>query len=180
MYRKGLAVTLVMGALSGCSSLNIGADDYGCKGLPYGVTCMSARDVYAATHQGAVLRSMQPEAEAGSTSDTASAATTIPSTADKPRQTARVDAEPQSPHYLPLPLDDEPQPVRTASRVMRIWIAPWEDKSGDLHASGHVYTEVEPRKWTIGHRQEISTPILTPLQLAPHIPAQAAPPPQVN
>jgi hypothetical protein len=33
---------------------------------------------------------------------------------------------------------------------MRIWIAPWEDSRGDLHAPGYLYTEIEPRRWTLG------------------------------
>jgi conjugal transfer pilus assembly protein TraV len=33
---------------------------------------------------------------------------------------------------------------------MRVWIAPWEDSRGDLHAPGYLYTEIEPRRWTLG------------------------------
>jgi hypothetical protein len=33
---------------------------------------------------------------------------------------------------------------------MRIWIAPWEDSRGDLHAPGYLYTEIDPRRWTLG------------------------------
>jgi hypothetical protein len=41
-------------------------------------------------------------------------------------------------------------PIRVPAQVMRIWIAPWEDTRGDLHAPGYVYTEIEPRRWTLG------------------------------
>jgi hypothetical protein len=41
-------------------------------------------------------------------------------------------------------------PLRSPARVMRIWIAPWEDSRGDLHAPGYLYTEIDPRRWTPG------------------------------
>ena len=41
-------------------------------------------------------------------------------------------------------------PLRSPARVMRIWIAPWEDSRGDLHAPGYLYTEIDPRRWTLG------------------------------
>jgi len=43
---------------------------------------------------------------------------------------------------------------RTAAQIMRIYVAPWEDESGDLHMGGHIFTEIEPRKWRVGHRAE--------------------------
>lgn len=39
--------------------------------------------------------------------------------------------------------------LRTPARVLRIWIAPWEDDRGDLHMPG-LYTEVENRRWQVG------------------------------
>ncbi len=40
-----------------------------------------------------------------------------------------------------------PVPVRSPAMVMRIWVAPYEDRNGDLNAPGYVYTEVEARRW---------------------------------
>jgi len=168
MYAKISVVVAAVAVLSGCSSLNLGADEYSCKGLPEGATCMSARDVYAATHNGAVVRSIDPDTAESvvhpSNVNAAGAGEPVHRHTNVSQATSMMSAEPDSPDYLPLPMDGEPHPVRTASKVMRIWIAPWEDKNGDLNASGHVYTEIEPRKWTIGHRQELSSPVLAPLQ----------------
>ena len=36
---------------------------------------------------------------------------------------------------------EDPLALRVPARVMRIWIAPWEDSRGDLHAPGYLYTE---------------------------------------
>lgn len=41
---------------------------------------------------------------------------------------------------------------RSEARIMRIYVAPWEDEEGDLHMGGHIYSEIEPRKWRIGQR----------------------------
>jgi len=170
MYARILTIATVLATLSGCSVFSVGSGDYGCKGLPEGATCMSARDVYAATHNGAVVRSI----DAKTAESVVHPSNAKQANVEQPdyhhtgfsRAPFTLPSEPTSPDYLPLPMQDEPYPVRTASKVMRIWIAPWEDKNGDLNASGHVYTEIESRKWTIGHRQELSSPVLTPLQIA--------------
>ena len=58
----------------------------------------------------------------------------------------------------------DPSALRVPARVMRIWIAPWEDSRGDLHAPGYLYTEIEPRRWALDARDE-HTPVIRPLQI---------------
>ena len=53
-------------------------------------------------------------------------------------------------------------PVRTPATVMRIWIAPWIDKNDDLHLPSHLYTEVEPRKWSIGALPNVGASVVVP------------------
>jgi conjugal transfer pilus assembly protein TraV len=55
----------------------------------------------------------------------------------------------QPARLVPAPKIDDPTPIRTPSKVMRVWIAPWEDSDGDLNVSGYVYTEIEPRRWMV-------------------------------
>jgi conjugal transfer pilus assembly protein TraV len=55
-------------------------------------------------------------------------------------------------------------PLRSPARVMRIWIAPWEDSRGDLHAPGYLYTEIDPRRWTLDDRDD-QAPVIRPLQI---------------
>ena len=68
-------------------------------------------------------------------------------------------------NYVTARLPNEPIPVRTPPQVMRIWVAPYEDKEGDFIMSGYVYTEVSPRRWTLGvnsqdiHNQNVFTPL---------------------
>ena len=67
-----------------------------------------------------------------------------------------------------LPRPEGPVPIRTPAQVMRVWIAPWEDSRGDLHAPGYLYTEIEPRRWTLGTRAfDDASHRITPLQIEP-------------
>jgi conjugal transfer pilus assembly protein TraV len=65
-----------------------------------------------------------------------------------------------------LPRPEGPVPLRVPAQVMRVWIAPWEDSRGDLHAPGYLYTEIEPRRWTLGAPAEPDPAFLIrPLQI---------------
>jgi hypothetical protein len=65
-----------------------------------------------------------------------------------------------------LPRPEGPVPLRVPAQVMRVWIAPWEDSRGDLHAPGYLYTEIEPRRWTLGVPAEPDRELLIrPLQI---------------
>ncbi|WP_220124510.1 TraV family lipoprotein [Pseudomonas luteola] len=43
---------------------------------------------------------------------------------------------------------------------MRVWLAPWEDDTGDLVVSGYIYTEIQPRRWVIGEEAPTAAPRL--------------------
>jgi conjugal transfer pilus assembly protein TraV len=45
------------------------------------------------------------------------------------------------------------EPIRTAPKVLRLWIAPWEDADGDLHDQSYVYVVADPGRWVIEHNQ---------------------------
>ena len=126
--------------LSGC------AGSYGCKGFPNFPTCLSAVQAYQATN-GSVTANPNIE----------------PSKPTLEHSMARGVRE--NPIDPPGQLND-PNPIRTPPKVMRIWIAPWEDSDGDLQVSSYVYTELEPRRWMMGVPAHPATPILTPLQVA--------------
>lgn len=140
---KSKVLMILSGALllSGCTS--IGGDKYSCSGIPDGVQCMSARDVYSATNDGNIPRSVKPGEEIAKSSSTGDSV---------------ID------NYVTPRLPNRPVPIRTPAQVMRIWIAPWEDTNGDLIVTGYVYTEIEPRKWVIGEGIQQDVPMLKPLQ----------------
>lgn len=58
------------------------------------------------------------------------------------------------PQRAEVPLGDT---YREAAKIMRIYVAPWQDEQGDLHMGGHIYTEVEPRKWRVGQPAEVES-----------------------
>ncbi|MVF24169.1 conjugal transfer protein TraV [Methylocaldum sp. BRCS4] len=139
---RRLALVAIAVALSGCAA------KYGCKGMPNDPVCLSTTDAYQASNH----------------------AVSPPSSADarkkgKDVRAAPADAAPARWARAPYPKIDDPTPIRTPSRVMRVWIAPWEDAEGDLMVSGYLYTELEPRRWMIGPAAPAVAPSLAPLQV---------------
>jgi conjugal transfer pilus assembly protein TraV len=41
--------------------------------------------------------------------------------------------------------------IRSNPRLLRVWIAPWEDSDGDLHEEGYVHMVVDNGRWLIEH-----------------------------
>ena len=130
--------------LSACSGLQTGSSAYGCSGMPEGVRCQSAREVYTLTSEEASGLAL-----------------------DTPEQwvrplTSSVAGQGAHPELPPL---DQSLPLRTPARVLRIWIAPWEDNQGDLNHPGYLFTEIEPRRWSVGmSAPDTVDPVLRPLQ----------------
>lgn len=123
--------------LGGCAS-NLsgigGTPTYACK-APAGAQCTSVSGVYANAGQGArqLLGSDAPRAGgSGSLGIAASTATTGSPTA--------------SPGAGPTP---SAAALRTAPRVLRLWIAPWEDSDGDLHEASTVHVLIDHGRWLI-------------------------------
>jgi conjugal transfer pilus assembly protein TraV len=150
MYRL-LTVLAFVVILSGCAS--IGAEDYGCSGIPDGVTCISTRDVFDSSNSGStpervVKTDEDNERDSRDRNDDENTSSEKNSSQDV--KSERV-SDPVLDTFVTPRIPDKPIPIRTPAQVMRIWVATWEDKnSGALMAPGYVYTEVEPRKWVIG------------------------------
>ena len=64
---------------------------------------------------------------------------------------------------IAIPSINQPLPIRTLPVVMRIWVAPWEDEAGDLHADGYMYTEIEERRWNLGDKYKGPKKAFAPL-----------------
>jgi conjugal transfer pilus assembly protein TraV len=61
-------------------------------------------------------------------------------------------------------------PVRVAPKVIRIWIAPWEDSDGDLNQPGYVFSEINDKRgrWLFGEKETTSSqPMLKPVERLP-------------
>jgi conjugal transfer pilus assembly protein TraV len=131
MNRTARASAAALAAvLSGCASSLSGVggtNGYACK-APEGALCTSVSGVYANSQQGRPL-SPQP--------------------AEKTPAKAPASTEPATrPSTQPVTLSG---PIRSGPRILRLWIAPWEDADGDLHEEALVHVVVDPGRWLIEH-----------------------------
>lgn len=168
MYRTSglIGVMLLAGVLSGCAStLNTGASNYGCSGLPEGVSCMSAREVYELTEQPGPVRA---DPKGSEEEDRAAQTSLLQRRGAGPEAGAEGSAlsgpmSRQGNVLADSPITKDPVPIRTRAKIMRVWVAPWESTNGDLNVSGLVFTELESRRWNLGV-QETKELRLRPLQ----------------
>lgn len=147
-------------SLAGCSVW--GGKSFQCPGNEMdGATCMSARQVYEATH---VTDRVAPNYRDGKPiapgEQSASSSGSAPTSA-APQQALL------NTYLPPLPEADAPLPVRTPAKVMRIRVFPWEDKERDLNTGGFVFTEIEGRTWTLGEDQvsRVQANVISPLAM---------------
>ena len=62
---------------------------------------------------------------------------------------------------------EEEKPLRLPPKVIRVWIAPWEDADGDLYQPSYIYSEISPKRgrWFFGEKEVVTTqPILRPIE----------------
>jgi len=134
--------------------LSIGSTEYACKGMPEGVSCMSAKDVYSATENENYKTTLQAEQQAAKEGS---------DKGNKTEPSTRV-LYAEGADNAPIPMRARnPLPIRTQAVVMRIAVDPWEDENGDLYVPGFIYTEIEPRRWEIGARKPDARASLRPL-----------------
>jgi len=131
---RRLWIAAVIASLTGCGNMSgvSGQTDFACKAPP-GVTCSSLSGVYA----NAVANNLPGLRKDVSTLDKKQSE-------DKPRYQGSK-----------TPITGEAQlsgrAIRTQAKVLRIWIAPWEDSEGDLHDQAYTYVVVDPGRWAIEH-----------------------------
>jgi len=124
----GATATLLGGCASTMSGLG-GEGSYACK-APVGSQCTSVSGVYANSIHG------QPPAAA------------LPKPAKEPTSTAAAATVASASTAAPG-LGAPPSALRSQPRVLRLWIAPWEDADGDLHEASVVHVLVDTGRWLI-------------------------------
>lgn len=154
-----ILVGTLLAALSGCAS-NLsglgGAPSYACK-APVGSQCTSVSGVYANSLDAefAAFAPPTPAKKANTTSGaintptfdtpmtpgTASASPGASTTPDSSTAAATLD--------VALQPGSSPAGLRSPPRVLRLWIAPWEDADGDLHEASVVHVLVDAGRWLI-------------------------------
>ena len=144
--------------LGGCATS--GKTDFECPATAGGA-CMSANAIYQATNNADAVNAPQPTQDGEQGADHQFAGQ---------ERVVEVVGGP-----VPTPTIRDPTPIREPARVMRIWIAPWEDLRGNLMVSNYVYTEVETRRWSIGGTaMDNSAAALHPLQVEQRNPPERA------
>lgn len=131
--KTSLTLLAAAALLSGCA---IGKSNFSCDGLPQGITCMSASEVYEQTNGSGSVRkgkNGQEQTEVMTRTVTLGGVTPPP---------------------------DRAVPVRSEPEILRIMFSPWEDQAGYLNAGGYVFSEVTPRKWSVGDVPHASTRVL--------------------
>ena len=154
--RALLTTALIATALAGCaggfSGLG-GSSQYSCQ-APKGSACISISGVYANGPQGQRAPVNSGTKPAAIAPYVGNASATTPTTPDPARNEA----------------------LRTNPRVLRLWIAPWEDSDGDLHDESTLHVLVDTGRWRLPH--ERATPKPTQDVKVPATPRQEAIPPR--
>jgi len=148
--------------LAGCSASGLDAkSSFACK-APDGVTCMSVSGVYETSRQNA-LPAQTPAPPPAAARDPAPGALSMPSStsAQSPARRAPVTSG---------------MPLRSAPRVLRIWLAPYEDSEGDLRDQTHIYVTVDRGTWQIEHTRRAIQDRFAPIRaVVPAAPAAGGP-----
>lgn len=148
MIRVRVAAPLIASlAMSGCASSLSGVggtQNYACK-APEGALCTSISGVFANSAQGTLrptgFPTNQPANKPPAAASAAALATVSPISGTAPVAPSRATT---------ANVSDRPA-LRANARVLRVWIAPWEDSDGDLHEDALVHVLVDTGRWLIEH-----------------------------
>lgn len=167
----GLALAIPV-LLTGCASaLNPGGEaSFSCPGMPQGIVCKTPSAVYKSTNQ------MPPETEndlplgqhLGDRSGPPAGMTYV-----LPKSVTAQGATTGTGTGTGIVKTGKARPVREAAQVMRIWIAEWTDKNDDLHYPGYLFTEIQPRRWSVGKAEASGRNTTVPFR-ATAVPAGAS------
>lgn len=156
---NSVRLALVLGSVTfatGCASTLSGVggnESYACK-APEGVVCTSIAGVYANSVQNNLPSQRVEKRPVDSVPQPAAVVRTAP--------VAGSAVEGNS--------------IRSATRILRLWIAPWEDADGDLQDQSYVYVVVDAGRWLIEHRRSAIRNEFMPITApnpAPPAPADA-------
>ena len=181
----------VLLALSGCASTLSGiggTQNYACK-APVGALCTSVSGRYANALHGMAKVPRPPQTESPQIAQgehPESNTHTPPFGAIRPlipmsaapaakpiAQSTTLPSFPSAPHPS-VGAPTTPEALRTNPRVLRLWVAPWEDADGDLHDASVVHVVVDTGRWLIERvrplprsRVDRVTPPMTPATPSP-------------
>lgn len=156
-FRRTGAAMVFTATLSGCASLMSGiggSERYACK-APEGVTCTSVSGAYANSAHGTPQAAQLPAAKRPSPPTFYGATSIAPGAAGSSMAPAGR--------------------IRSDPRLLRVWVAPWEDSDGDLHEEAIVHVIVDSGRWLIDHVRPASRSRID--AVAPPLPGSESPAP---
>jgi conjugal transfer pilus assembly protein TraV len=147
---------LTVSFFQGCAV--VGENDFACQGYPENPVCLSVTEAYEVTQGGYEGHYEEEMKEKGSSEEyqeenEEESGLLSRSIETKNLTSETINAKPVATYKKypdVLPMAEFPVPIRQPAQVMRIWYGPWEDVNGDLNVGKTIYTEIVPRKWTIG------------------------------
>lgn len=173
--RGALLVAVLVAA--GCSGVRSKPE---CP-VPDGPACLSTIEAYERTHgDSPALGDLEPY-EGRNTSRRAPAAAApsqrhaavpaVPNAAGGTLLLTSYAGTPESAYPVSMTAAEvaaDESAYRRPATVMRVWINAWEDEEGTLHLPQKVFSEVEPRKWTVGDKAPVSATNFRLLESANH------------
>lgn len=156
--RMGVLIVALAG-IGGCSTTGIGKADFSCAGPPGGIGCIDSMNVYEITNDPELRDALVAELTAARERDEEVDPYEVLEKL-KAKRTPTVS----SVKSIVEPIT-QPKPILKPAKVVRIWVAPWVDRKGDLHMPGYVFSEITPRRWELGEPEKGTATILAPVQL---------------
>jgi conjugal transfer pilus assembly protein TraV len=155
-----LTLVAITVTLSGCGNLSglDASEKFACS-APDGVTCMSVSGIYANAKANNLPGMHKREDLADGKEQDSKSREGKPTVLTEARTVARNYNDPEntvslasvtpktSPKSMSAP--NSGAPVRTPERILRVWLAPFEDQEGDLHDQKYFYVTVNSGAWTI-------------------------------
>lgn len=141
--KKIILISTLVLAISGCaSSMNIGSRELTCKAAP-GLGCTGMRQAWEQTNDYLPGDKLRTD-EAKGSSDVSLFSTQV---------------------IQNISVIDTPKPILMPAQVMRVWINAYQDENGGLVYPSHVFVQVTPRQWNVGHTaaQGVSSRRVSPL-----------------
>lgn len=150
--------SLVAGCASTLSGLG-GTPTYACK-APEGVLCTSVAGVYANSLQNNLPSQRTEKRVTDAAANVVTATRAAPGPNPAPNTAIAADAA----------------SIRSAPRVLRVWLAPWEDSDGDLQDQSYLYVVVDSGHWLIEHQRALIRNAYAPIAAPNPAPPDASEP----
>lgn len=163
-------------ALGGCSTTGLDSKaQFGCQ-APEGVQCMSASGVYYNSLSNN-LPALRTNSNLVTSVDDNDGASPTGKVLVRARASSAAQNGPLERGVGQRANDFAASgAVRAVPRIMRVWIAPWEDAERDLHDQSYVYVTLDSGRWLVEHTRSALQPrrMGTTALLHADVPAQAS------